>query len=277
MIDTHIHFWSYQAIDYAWISDEMPMLKQDRLPEHIVPLAQDLGVVAGMAVQARCNVAENAFLLNLAKENQWIKGIIGWLDLRSGSLKDDLAQFEHEPLMKGFRHIVQDEPNPAAYWSDQLFRDGVKFIQKQGFVYDLLCHQKDLGAVVDFARAIDDNWLILDHLGKPELGTTGAFDDWKSHLNQLAKLPHVAVKISGLVTECGVHCSVDDIRPYVATALDLFGDGRVLFGSDWSVCTLTHDYQKVFDLFCATTHHFRQPENPFTENAKKIYGIEWTD
>ncbi|MCP2039878.1 L-fuconolactonase [Neisseria sp. HSC-16F19] len=277
MIDTHIHFWRYRAADYPWISDAMPALKQDLLPEHIAPQAQALGVQAAVAVQARCDMAENDFLLQLAAEHEWVCGVVGWLDFTAADVADTLASYAGEPWMKGWRHLVQDEPNPAQYWARADFQRGVQAAQQAGFSYDLLCHQADLAAVADFARRCDGGWLVLDHLGKPQFGRPQAFAAWQEQMAQLAALPHVAVKISGLVTEYGPGATAADLYAHVDTVLELFGAGRVMWGSDWSVCALSgHDYAQVHSHWQDFRFGLSADERAAAEygNAQRIYRLQ---
>lgn len=232
MIDTHIHFWRYTPADYPWISDEMPVLKQDRLPEQIARDAKRLGVSQAIAVQARCCEAENEFLLSLAEQSDWVSGVVGWLDLTDTNIAETLQHYVRQPALKGLRHLVQDEPNPAEYWQRTDFQEGVRTAQKLGLNYDLLCHQHDLDAVLAFARTCDEHWLILDHLGKPNFRQPEMFSAWQQSMRQLAQLEHVAVKISGLVTEYGAGCSLRHLQAHFDTALELFGTDRIMWGSD---------------------------------------------
>lgn len=276
MIDTHIHFWRYRAADYPWISDDMPELKQDRLPPHIAPAAETLGITRAIAVQARCDEAENDFLLDLAAAHKWVGGVVGWLDFTAADVAEKVQQFQHQPLMKGFRHLVQDEAKPSEYWARPDFQTGVAAAQKAGFVYDLLCHQADLPAVAEFAKKCDGHWLVLDHLGKPDFRRPEAFDFWKQHLAELAALPHTAVKISGLVTEFGAGCTAEHIRRHVETAVALFGSSRIMWGSDWPVCRLSgHSYEDVFHHSQTLSAAWSAAEQAAfrSENAQRIYRL----
>lgn len=276
MIDAHVHFWHYRAEDYAWIGSEMLPLRQDRLPEDLAACLRRQGVSAAVAVQARCDEAENTLLLDLAARHDWIAGVVGWLDLRGADVAARLDGYADAVRLKGFRHIVQDEPDPAAYWCDAAFLRGVGLLHQRGYSYDLLAHQRDLAAVADFCARADGGTLILDHLGKPEFASAAAFDDWRAQMRRLAAMPHVAVKISGLVTECGAGCTAADVRPYVHTAFELFGSDRVLFGSDWPVCTLTHDYADVCRHWreCAAVLGDAEREAAESGNARRLYRLD---
>lgn len=280
MIDSHIHFWHYRPSDYPWISDDMPDLRQDRLPQHTADEANAAGISGCIAVQARCDEAENAFLLDLARRHPQIQGIVGWLDLRSGSLKQRLAhwqQHESAHLIKGFRHLVQDEADPAAYWADEHFRRGVRELHRQGYAYDLLTHQRHLPAVAAFARYCDQGSLILDHLGKPDFRQPEAFDHWRQHMRQLAALPHVAVKISGLVTEYGHGATAAQLTAHVETAIELFGPQRIMWGSDWPVCRLSgHGYGDVLGHWPHFVRHLDDSDRQAAEsgNAQRLYRLK---
>lgn len=273
-IDAHQHFWRYQPQDYGWISDDMPALKQDRLPADVLPLMQSQQVNGCIAVQARQTADETPFLVELASQYPWIAGVIGWLDLRSNRLPHELECWQQTSVVKGYRHIVQDESNPAEFLADPAFNRGVSAVQQSGKVYEVLIHAKDLAAATTFCARHDQGWLVLDHLGKPAIGRESAAD-WRQRLAPLATLPHIACKLSGLVTEVGPGWLATDIHPYVDVALELFGPQRLLFGSDWPVCLLAGQYQQVCELtnnaisaLSTTEQHAIQGDN-----ARHIYHL----
>ena len=282
MIDTHIHFWHYQPKEYDWIDDDMPVLQQDRLPKNVITAAKNAGMTGMVAVQARCSEAENDFLLSVAKDlfdngDDCIKGIVGWLDFCADDVDNKLQHYHQHSLIKGFRHLVEYEPNPSKFWQRQDFRLGVKKALQQNFCYDLLCHQKDLPALVDFAKHCDDNWLVLDHLAKPDFTNQDGFEFWKTWMAKLAECEHVAVKVSGLLTELGQNGSVNDLKRHVLTAIELFGVERVVWGSDWPVVLLSgQDYADWVNVWHASIHDFTQNDKNLMEtlNAKAIYRLD---
>lgn len=159
-IDSHQHYWHYDPNEYGWISDEMPLLKRNVLPSDIQSTLEAHSMDGVIAVQARQSLAENTFLLGLSEQYDWIKGVIGWIDLRSDDLVDQLMAVQH-PKLKGYRHLVQDEPNPSLYFADQAFNRGVKTVLDHGYVYEVLFHEKDLKAATEFCERHDQAPLVL--------------------------------------------------------------------------------------------------------------------
>ncbi|AGI22678.1 amidohydrolase 2 [Pseudomonas sp. ATCC 13867] len=247
-IDAHQHFWRFDPARYRWIGAHMPQLRQDYLPEHLAPLLAAHGLDGSIAVQARADSEETDELLALAANSPWIRAVVGWADLRSPGLASQLQRWSTNPLLRGFRHQVQDEPSPSAWLEDAAANRGVALLQAHGYVYELLVHARDLAAAADFCRRHAAHWLVLDHLGKPDLGHESP-DQWRRRIAPLAELPHVACKLSGLVTEADWQgWSTAQLRPYLEIALELFGPHRLLLASDWPVCLLAADYAQVIEL-----------------------------
>ena len=255
-IDSHQHYWHYEAAAFPWIAPNMAVLAQDRAPADC-PL-QSCEVTGSIAVQARSEAAETDFLLDLAAHHPSILGVVGWADLASPALAAQLDGWAQQPKLRGFRHLLQDEPDVAQTVNNPHFRRGVALLQSQKLVYDVLVFAHQMPWVTDFCAAHDAHWLVLDHLGKPPLvrpGQSAEMAAWAQSLRQLAALPHVVCKLSGLVTETAwphpggltnrVQQSVWDCFD---TALEAFGPTRLLFGSDWPVCELAAPYPAVHQL-----------------------------
>ena len=253
LIDAHQHFWRYDPADYAWIGPGMEVLARDRLPVDYAALRERHGVHATIAVQARGDEADTAWLLQLARQHDWIAGVVGWVALRDAGVAARLAHWQAQGPLVGIRHQVQDEPDPAALLADAAFNRGVAAVQQAGLVYEVLLRHDQLHAAIDFCARHAAAPLVLDHLGKPDIsGDTAAFARWESQMRALAALPHVSVKISGLVTEAGRDAGGDldvaGIRRHLDTAFALFGADRLLFGSDWPVCELAASFDDVLAL-----------------------------
>lgn len=254
MIDTHVHFWNYNPDEFPWIGDHQVSLKQDRLPRDIAVLTADR-VTGLIAIQARPTLSENKFLLELARNFPSIKGVIGWCDF-DADIEPQLDIATNHPLIKGFRHLIQDEPQPSLYLSEHAgLQRGVRAMQQQNYIYEVLAHQADLPAVVSFCMRHDKHWLVIDHLCKPDFTCQPAFEWWQVHMRKLAALSHVVVKISGLVTEAGAHATAADLQPYVDTVWELFGPERLMWGSDWPVSSATHSYADLLDYWKENTRH----------------------
>jgi len=308
-IDAHQHFWRYDAEAYPWIGAGMDVLRRDWLPQDLRPLLDAQGIDACIAVQARADEAETDFLLDLAREHLWIAGVIGWVDLRADDLDARLARWRNAHLderrpgqardlqeiafvgaglarhwpwsgrssaLAGFRNLLQDDPDVAATLADPRFNRGVQQLQDHALVYEVLVRgATQLEQTPDFCERHDRHWLVLDHLGKPTIG--GDQDQrWHDALRELAAMPHVMCKLSGLVTEA-VEPNIDAnvLRRYLDTALELFGPQRLLFGSDWPVCLLRAPYAEVVQLIADWSHELSADERAslWGGNAVRCYGL----
>ncbi|MBZ0149887.1 MAG: amidohydrolase family protein [Planctomycetes bacterium] len=273
-IDAHQHFWRYSPAEYGWIDARMSRIARDFLPADLQPELAAAGIDGCIAVQARCCQAENEFLLALAATTPFVKGVVGWADLTSPTAGDVVAQLAAHDKLVGLRHIVQAEADDFLRRAD--FQRGVRTLARHGLVYDLLVYPQQLPAALDFVRALPGQPLVLDHLAKPDIRRDGR-EPWARQLHELGRCPHLAVKLSGLVTEARwQHWRAADFTFYLDTALDAFGPDRLLFGSDWPVCLVAAaDYRAVHDLLAqwATRLDSRARELLFSGNATRIYGL----
>lgn len=273
-IDAHQHFWNYDPVRDAWISAEMRELQRDFLPEDLKPLLRENKLDGCVAVQADQSVDETRFLLNLAVKHPFIKGVVGWVDLKSGNLKEILTDLKANALLKGFRHILQAEP--SGYMTDPTFVRGVGTLADFGFAYDILVYHHQLQEVVRFVDKLPAMKLVIDHCAKPDI-LNGEFDQWASNMKKIAAYKHVHVKISGLVTEASwKHWKAADFQPYIDLILEEFGTNRILFGSDWPVCLLAASYDQVVMLAETLTISLSKNEQAkvFGGNAIDFYGLK---
>lgn len=243
-IDAHQHFWQFTEAEYGWITaNALVPLERDFLPADLRPLLDAHGIDGTVAVQARQTEEETRWLLSLADAHPWIRAVVGWVDLRAPDVAERLAALAH-PRLAGLRHVVQDEPD--GFLADSAFRDGVRQVGRAGLVYDVLVYGRQMPQAADFCAALDAQPLVLDHLGKPDIAGGDGLDTWRAALAELGAMEHVTAKASGLVTEA--HWSTwtpADLVPFLDAALDAFGPGRLMFGSDWPVCTLAAPYDRV--------------------------------
>jgi len=275
-IDAHQHFWRYDAGAYPWMTPGMGVLRRDWMPQDLRPLLDAQGIDGCIAVQARADEAETDFLLELARSHEWIAGVVGWVDLRADDLDARLARWAPSPALAGFRHLLQDDPDVPATLADTRFNRGVKRLQADGRIYEVLVRgATQLAGAPGFCARHDRHWLVLDHLGKPAIG--GNEDaEWRNALASLAAMPHVLCKLSGLVTEV-VTQAIDEavLRRYLDTALELFGPGRLLFGSDWPVCLLRASYADACGIIEAWLAALSPDEQSLVrgDNAVRCYGL----
>ncbi|MEM6568641.1 MAG: amidohydrolase family protein [Planctomycetota bacterium] len=250
-IDAHQHFWRYDAARYGWIADGgLAALQRDFLPADLDPLLRANGMQGSIAVQARQDVEETEWLLDLAAETSWILGVVGWVDMRSETVDVELERLRARAggdRLVGLRHVVQDEP--PGFLDDPTFRAGVAQLAKHDLTYDVLVYERQMEEAVRFCAAFPDQRLVLDHIGKPRIAD-GAIDEWARRLRELGAMEHVTCKVSGMVTEAD-HASwtYEQITPYIDAAYEAFGPERLVFGTDWPVCTLAADYGRVCEVF----------------------------
>lgn len=275
-LDAHQHFWRYTPARLPWITAQMACLRRDFQPAELTALLDAHGVDGTIAVQACGDDTENDALLAHADACARIIGVVGWLDPRAPDLAARLDALSAQPKLCGFRHQIQDAPDPVAYLAAPDVRAGIRRIQRRGYVFDVLVHGRDLDAAARCCRACDDHFLVLDHLGKPQIGA-GDFAAWRRSLEAFRDLDHVAAKLSGLVTEADWHrWTPAQLRPYLDAAFDVFGPARLMFGSDWPVCTLAADYGEVCALIddYAGALSAAERERVFAATARRVYDLD---
>ena len=246
-IDAHHHFWSYSAAEYPWIGKGMERLARDHLPKDLAPLTAAEGIDGTVAVQARQSLEESRWLLELAAANPLIRGVVGWVDLRSTHVVDQLRALAELPKFVGVRHVVQDEPDPR-FLLGESFLHGIGKLATFGLTYDLLLYPHQLPAAVELVGRFPEQPFVLDHLAKPRI-KAGELDLWRQDLKALAAHGNVFCKLSGLVTEADWQgWKRADFTPYLEVALEAFSPERLMFGSDWPVCTLAAEYADVVGI-----------------------------
>ena len=259
-IDAHHHFWHYNTQDYGWISDEMAVLRRDFLPADLKPELDRAGIDRVVSVQARQCVEETEWLLKLAEENDFIAGVVGWLPIASPEFPAMLEKFAANPKLRAIRHVVQDEPDDR-FILGEAFNRGIDRLISVHLAYDILIFERHLPYAVEFVRNhSEEQVFVLDHIAKPKIAA-GEMQPWADNLRKLAAFPNVYCKLSGLVTEADIHnWTPDQLRPYVEIVLDSFGPERVMFGSDWPVCTCATNYSAWRGLVGEFISHLSENE-----------------
>jgi len=258
MIDAHQHFWRYDPAEYGWIDDSMAALRRDFLPADAWREMVPAGVTRSVAVQARQTIEETRWLLDLADRHPFIAGVVGWVDLQSADADAQLESVVRHRALVGIRHIVQAEPD--GFLDRPSFLAGIARLERTGLVYDILVYARQLTAAVTFARAFPRQTFVLDHLGKPDIRRDG-YREWRRQFDQLAALPNVACKLSGLVTEADWRSwTAGQLRPYLDAALESFGPSRLMLGSDWPVCTVAATYKDVVGLVLEAIEEYSETE-----------------
>jgi len=240
-VDAHQHFWKYDPQVHAWIDESMATLRRDHLPAELRAHLDREGIDGCVAVQVEQHPGENHFLRQLTDEHPWILGFVGWVDLCSAGVDEELAELSALGGAVGVRHIVQDEKDDRFLMGEE-FRRGVGRIPEHGLTYDLLIHQRHLPVAIEFVASLPDVPMVLDHIAKP-LIAEGTLEPWATHIGELARFENLSCKLSGMVTEAKwQEWTPADLAPYIEVALEAFGPDRLMFGSDWPVCRLAGDY-----------------------------------
>ena len=246
-IDAHQHFWQYNPAEHVWMTDEMAAIRRDFLPPDLKPLLERLGFEGCVAVQARQNLEETQWLLELASRHDFIRGVVGWVDLRSPELVSQLERFAGQKKLIGVRHIVQDEPDDEFMLRGD-FRRGIARLEDFNLAYDVLIYPRQLSAAIRLVEEFPRQRFVLDHIAKPAIGE-GKMEPWATGIRRLAQMPNLYCKLSGMVTEtCWQGWQASDFRPYLDVVFEAFGPARLMIGSDWPVCTLSASYESAMSL-----------------------------
>lgn len=275
MIDAHQHFWNYNEERDTWITPEMSVLRADFYPNYSERLFRDQGFTGCVAVQADSSEEETLFLLALAEQNEFIQGVVGWVDLQSPNIEDRLAYFSQFEAIKGFRHIVQGEKDPNFLASSAFIR-GVKTLASFDLSYDLLIYPHQIKSAITFCESCDEQKIVLDHLAKAPL-KSGNIQEWKKDIQAFADLSHVSAKISGIVTEAADQSwTQEQVNEIVEVALDVFGPKRLLIGSDYPVVLVNSTLERWVASFqeALKVLNVSEKELIYHQNAIEFYQLE---
>lgn len=273
-VDAHQHFWHYTETDYGWIDDRMRVLRRDFLPDDLAPLLHEHDFDVSVAVQARQLDAETRWLLELAEKSEVVGGVVGWVDLLDEQLEQALSEYSSNSWLKGFRHVLQDEPDDA-FMLQPDFVSGVATLAAHDLCYDILVFERQLGSVRSLVAELPEMRLVIDHIAKPEI-LNDSWQSWADNMAVLAEHAHLHCKLSGMVTEADWQgWTPATFERYIAHVLDCFGADRVMFGSDWPVCTVAASYPQVVNIVKEFVEH-RCPDaedDVFGATAARFYQL----
>jgi len=279
LIDSHHHLWDLGVRPQPWLDQTgLEPLRRNFLPGDFAAVAAAAGVTASVVVQTVVEPEETPELLAIAADSELIAGVVGWVDLTAAEVADrlaELAELAGGLKLAGIRHQVQSEPGPDWLTRPDVLR-GLAAVARAGLVYDLVITAGQLPSASAAAAAVPDLVFVLDHLGKPPVADA-ALGPWAADLRRFAALPNTVGKLSGLVTEAGGGgWAVADLRPFAEVALDGFGAGRLMFGSDWPVCTVVASYDEVLAAARELTASLSAAERGaiFGGTATRIYGLD---
>lgn len=275
-IDAHHHLWKYSAKEYSWIGDEMAVLRRDFLPPELATLAEASSIDGTVAVQARQTLEETSWLLEMARTYPMIRGVVGWVPLQDPRVGEIVERHAGERKLVGVRHVLQDEPENLLM-EDARFNAGVRMLGRYGLVYDILIRERHLAQAIEFVDRHPDQRFVLDHLAKPR-ASAREMEPWRRRLGELARRENVYCKLSGLATEAQWdQWNVDELAPYIQTAVEAFSPRRLMFGSDWPVALVATSYPRwvrtVEALIARLTAE--EQERIWAGTAGEAYGLAW--
>ncbi|AHW60563.1 L-fuconolactonase [Draconibacterium orientale] len=274
IIDTHHHLWNYNPVEFDWIDDEMAAIRKSFLPADLQATLVNTGVEGVVTVQARQSLEETDWLLKLASENDFMKGVVGWVPLADENIQQILEGCKSNPWLKGVRHVVQGEPDPEFILGKD-FNKGISLLKNYNLVYDILIFEQQLTNTIRFVDQHPGQQFVVDHIAKPKI-KINELAPWAKNIKELAKRENVSCKISGMVTEADYKLWTEEqLNPYFETVLEAFGPSRLLFGSDWPVCLVATNYSNWLDIVKKTISKFTKEEQDLIlyKNAQRIYNI----
>jgi len=273
-IDAHQHFWHFDPVRDAWITPDMAAIRRDFLPADLQPILQQHRLDGCVVVQSDQTPTENAFQLANADAHDFIKGVVGWVDLQADNVAGRLDYYQQFAKLKGFRHVLQGEADRALMLKPA-FQRGIGELEKRGFTYDLLILPDQLGYAAELTAAFPNQPFVVDHIAKPPIKAQ-EIDAWMRDIRHLAAHENVCCKVSGMVTEADwQHWEPEDFRPYLDVVFAAFGPQRVLYGSDWPVCNVAGGYARAIGILEDYLRPFSAAEQAqfWGDNAVRFYGL----
>lgn len=274
-IDTHQHFWQYNPQRHGWIDDSMSRIKQDFLPQQLEAVLKENKMDGCISVEAQQSEEETNFLLDYAAKNDFIKGVIGWVDLFADNVRERLQHFSSYDKFKGVRLLIQSEPD-INFMLRQDFQNGLTHLKDFNLIYEILIFPPYLPAAIDCVRNHPQQMFVLNHIAKPYIKEQ-RMEPWRQNIKELAAQPNVYCKLSGMVTEADLqNWREKDFKPYLETVVNAFGISRVMFGSDWPVCLLAAKYNQVRLIVENYILRFNANEQNkiMGLNAVELYGLK---
>ena len=247
-IDAHQHFWDPSRFRYAWMPPPPSPLLRPFLPEDLAPILEQNRFDGSVAVQAHTSIEETDWLVQLARDNPRVKGVVGWVDLQDRRLGATLDRLQRDPKFRGVRHPVHDEADPAWLLRSPVI-EGLRELARREIPYDLLIRPAHLNLVPQLVERVPDLRMVIDHIAKPAIAAH-VMDPWSEQMAAIARLPQVYCKLSGMITEADhAKWKSADLAPYVRHVVRSFNPDRLMFGSDWPVCLLAGSWKKVLAAF----------------------------
>ncbi len=274
VIDSHQHFWKFDPVRNSWINDDMKVIRRDFLPADLESLLKENGIDGSVVVQSDQSENENRFQLQNAEKYDFIKGVVGWIDLQAENIEEKLEYYRQYKKLKGFRHVLQGEPQRDMMLRPE-FKRGISLLNKYGFTYDILIFPDQLVYATELIKAFPHQLFVLDHIAKPGIKSK-EIDTWQKDISALARYENVFCKISGMVTEADwKNWKKEDFIPYLDIIVNAFGTKRIMYGSDWPVCLVAASYKKMKEIGDDYFSSFPQEEQEafFGKTAIEFYNL----
>lgn len=253
----------------------MAAIRRDFLPQHLVAEIRAASIDGVLSVQARQTLQETHWLLSLASEHEFIRGVVGWVPLIEPAVNEILGPLAGHDQLKAVRHVLQAEPDDRYMLRDD-FNRGIDALEQFGLVYDILIFERHLPAAVEFVDRHPRQIFVLDHIAKPRI-REHLVSPWRENLRKLAERENVYCKLSGMVTEADYETwTSEDLAPYFDTVLEVFGPSRLMFGSDWPVCLAATTYSGWFELVSRLIDLLSEAEQDsiLGATATRVYGLD---
>lgn len=266
IIDAHQHLWDLSKFDYPWMAPEWTQLRRNHLPADLKREIDAAGMDRTVLVQAQHKLDETRWFLDMAEANEFIAGVVGWVDLTDPALDRVLDEFAPRPKLVGIRHVTHDEPDVDWIVREDVLR-GLAVLERRGFTFDLLFFPQHLKHAPTLASRFPNLRMVIDHIAKPPI-KSGNLSGWDADLRSAAEYPNIFCKLSGMITEADWrHWTPGDLKPFIGHAIDCFGFDRLMFGTDWPVCLLAGSYQQVLDAL-------KQALGPISPaEQEKLFGL----
>ena len=257
------------------MTPDVDVLCHDYLPSLLAPILKENGIEKTILVQASNSIEETRWLLSLADEEEFVAGVVGWVDFQSADIERQLNEFAAHPKFKGVRHLVESEPKDDWLIQESVL-NGLRELSSRGLSYDLLVHTRHLKYATTVTNECPEVRFVIDHMAKPPIASR-EIDVWTTEMKKIASNANVFCKLSGLVTEADwTNWRADDLKPYLEVVLECFGPKRMMFGSDWPVCLLAASYGKVLEAFQTLLAELNDEDRSgiFADNAIEFYRID---
>ena len=273
-IDAHQHFWKFDRVRDSWITDDMAVIRKDFFPGDLQTVLKKNNFDGSVVVQSDQSEKENEFQLKNADANDFVKGVVGWVDLQAKDIEERLSYYSSFKKLKGFRHVLQGETDRSLMLKPE-FMNGIGKLERFDFTYDILIYADQLKYIPEFVGAFMHQKFVIDHLAKPGIKNNN-IGDWKKEMQTIARFENVYCKISGMVTEADwKNWKQDDFIPYIDVVIEAFGPNRIMYGSDWPVCLLAASYEEMLGIVQEYFSSFSEAEQElfFGGNAIQFYNL----